>query len=125
VLAGLIGGLGVGLGAGLDYGLAYGLGGGLVDGLVAGLVFALVFGLGVGLLVGLLLGGGDALRHTVLRWVLRQRGLVPPQLVQYLNSAADHVLLQRVGGGYRFIHILLRDYFADLRPQPPGPQPKA
>jgi eukaryotic-like serine/threonine-protein kinase len=50
---------------------------------------------------------------------------VPPHLVRFLDYAADHVLLQRVGGGYRFVHILLRDYFADLSQQELGSEGKA
>jgi hypothetical protein len=35
------------------------------------------------------------------------------------DSASDHILLQRVGGGYRFIHALLLAYFASLQKDDP------
>jgi hypothetical protein len=44
--------------------------------------------------------------------------VIPHDYVQFLDFAAEHVLLQRVGGGYRFIHALLLDYFADLWTEP-------
>jgi hypothetical protein len=121
---GVVYGLFVGLFVGLVYGLFYGLLGGLVYGLLGGLVYGvvggLIGGLVVGLVVGLRAGGQAVIRHAALRWEFRRLGLVPPRLVHFLDYAADHILLQRVGGGYRFVHISLRDYFADLSPQPAG-----
>jgi hypothetical protein len=111
-------GVGVWMGLGLVVWLAVGL----VGGLRVGLGFGLFVWLSLGPLLGLFLGGLAALRHATLRWILRRSGLVPPHLVRFLDYAADHVLLQRVGGGYRFVHILLRDYFADMSPQRPGSQ---
>jgi len=32
--------------------------------------------------------------------------------VRFFDEATGNVLLQKVGGGYRFIHRLLLDYFA-------------
>lgn len=79
------------------------LSGGLTFGLLSGLAFALGSG-----------GGRDLVRYGALRWRLQRAGVTPPHLVGFLDYCADHVLLQRVGGGYRFVHVLLRDYFADL-----------
>jgi hypothetical protein len=103
-------GLLFGLGSGLALGSLFGLAVGMLYGLGSGMVFGLLSGLGSGL------GGGlvAAARHGVLRWQLRRDGVVPPSLVRFLDYAADRVLLQKIGGGYRFIHPLLRDYFADL-----------
>ncbi len=55
-------------------------------------------------------------QHRVLLWLLQRSGTLPPRYERFLDFAADHVLLQRVGGGYRFIHALLLDYFASLGP---------
>jgi hypothetical protein len=103
------------------------LGGRLVAGVAGGLTLCLVaamlgiwlgawalLGLAAVLLVGLSLGADIALARAVLRWTLRRESRVPPHLVRFLNYAADHMLLQRVDGGYRFIHTLMRDCFADL-----------
>jgi hypothetical protein len=92
----------------------------MVGGLGSGLLIGLSVGLAVGLLVGVLFGGDATLNHYTLRWVLLRAGLVPPHLVRFLNYAADHVLLQRIGGAYRFVHGLLLEYFADLSQQEAG-----
>jgi eukaryotic-like serine/threonine-protein kinase len=65
------------------------------------------------LMLGLYNGGAAALRHFSLRLALRRSGVVPPRLGRFLDEACSLVLLRRVGGGYQFIHQLLRDYFAD------------
>jgi hypothetical protein len=104
---GLVGGLGGGLGIGLIFGLGIGLIFGLVFGLVGGLVFGLVFGLRY--------GGYVVLQHYALRLLLAISGAAPLRLVRALDEARNHGLLVRVGGGYRFYHGLLQDYFAAQR----------
>ncbi len=92
----------------------------LGDGLGGALQYGLPIGVPLGLLIGLLTGlrGTRAyIQHRVLRHELQRAGAVPPHYERFLDFAADHVLLQRVGGGYRFIHALLLDYFASLRPE--------
>jgi hypothetical protein len=37
---------------------------------------------------------------------------MPWNYVPFLDFAYDHILLYKVGGGYRFIHRLLLDHFA-------------
>jgi hypothetical protein len=89
----------------------------LAGGTRAALYLGLPFGVSLGLFVGLLAGlrGLHAyLQHRVLRHELGRTGTVPPRYERFLDFATDHVLLQRVGGGYRFIHALLLDYFAEL-----------
>ncbi len=89
----------------------------LESGVEAALHFGLPFGIPLGLFIGLLAGlrGLHAyIQHQVLRRQLQRAGAVPPRYERFLDFAADHVLLQRVGGGYRFIHALLLDYFAAL-----------
>lgn len=73
---------------------------------------ALVGGLLIGLIAWISLGGMAVMQHVVLRWRLQRCHAMPLNYVRFLDYAADHVLLQKVGGGYRFIHVLLRDYFA-------------
>ena len=41
-------------------------------------------------------------------------GVMPWHAVRFLNEASERVLLQAVGGGYRFIHPLFQQYFASL-----------
>jgi hypothetical protein len=96
---------------------------GLLFGLVTWLIIGDILGLAIGLSFWLIFdhirGGasvrlGAALRHVMVRRQLRRARVVPPRLVGFLDTAAEHILLYKVGFGYRFIHLLLRDYFADL-----------
>lgn len=69
----------------------------------------------IGGLLGLtLLGGRSVVKHRALRRTLQRAGLLPRNLVPFLDYCAGYILLDKVGGGYRFIHDVLRDYFADL-----------
>ena len=78
--------------------------------LVGGLLVGLLGGL-VGRLLG---GGGDYLKHYVLRLLLAHSRTLPWRTVPILEEARGCILLQRVGGGYRFVHPLLQEYFASL-----------
>jgi len=42
--------------------------------------------------------------------------MAPWRYVRFLNYATNQLLLQRVGGRYRFLHVLLRDHFAGIAP---------
>jgi hypothetical protein len=67
-----------------------------------------------GLLAGLLNGGVTCLRHNVLRWLLSHAGFLAWNYARFLDYAAEHILLRKVGGGYIFVHRLLLEYFASL-----------
>ena len=110
---GLLSMLFFGLLGGLYFGLLHGLLHGLRGGLVFGLLLGLSSGLVYGLLYGLLYGGGIAyLQHYLLRYLLWRKGAMPWHYVRFLEDASERILLQKVGGGYRFIHPLFLDYFA-------------
>ena len=79
----------------------------------------LIVGLSAGLLVGLFYGGLASFRHYVLRSLLWRTGAVPWRYVPFLDYAAEHILLGKVGGGYIFVHRLLQEYFASLESTPP------
>ena len=68
--------------------------------------------------MGLLKGGLASFRHYVLRYLLWRTGSVPWHYVPFLDYAAEHILLRKVGGGYIFIHRLLLEYFASLDSTP-------
>jgi len=38
---------------------------------------------------------------------------MPWNYARFLNFCTEKLLLQRVGGRYRFVHKLVQDYFAD------------
>jgi len=116
-------GLVCGLLGGLLGGLAFGLVGWLVGfRLVGWLAFGLVPVL-AGWLVGWLdFGGAAYLQHYLLRWILWRSRALPWNYVRFLEEAAERILLQRVGGGYRFIHPLFLEHFAAQGTEaPPDP----
>lgn len=64
------------------------------------------------LIVGLTTGGKACIQHFVLRLILYCNGHIPWNYARFLDYATDRLFLQRVGGGYRFMHDLLRQHFA-------------
>src|SRR5205807_1227964 len=79
----------------------------------------LLYGLGIGLLLGVILGmlnGGVAfIEHFILRLLLWRANRMPLNYPHFLDYAAERILLRKVGGGYLFIHRMLRDYFTTLK----------
>jgi len=75
---------------------------------------AVALGGGCGLVAFLRFGGFNGVQHFFLRWLLGRTGDFPPGAEGFFNHAAQIALLQKVGFGYRFIHALLLDHFADL-----------
>ncbi|HEU4559381.1 MAG TPA: NACHT domain-containing protein [Longimicrobium sp.] len=57
-------------------------------------------------------GGLDAVLHASLRLVLARAGALPLRLRRFLDYGVHLGFLQRAGGGYIFIHGLLREHFA-------------
>jgi hypothetical protein len=83
----------------------------LWQGLAAGLAFAL--------LAGLWHGGLDALHHYVLRFILYRQGSLPWDVASFLDYAAEDLgFLQKVGGGYMFLHRYLLEHFAAMEEEP-------
>ena len=70
--------------------------------------------------VGLVYGGAAFSNHYIIRLLLWQKGVMPWHYVRFLEEATERILLQRVGGGYRFIHPLFQEYFASLGTAPPA-----
>jgi eukaryotic-like serine/threonine-protein kinase len=71
-------------------------------------------GLSVGLLGALWYGGFDIIQHYTLRLILLIQGHTPANYARFLDYAVDRIFLQKVGGGYRFIHRLLLEHFAEM-----------
>jgi hypothetical protein len=76
------------------------------------LLFGAVAGTISGLIVGLSNGGIASIQHLVLRVLLWRSHLIPWNYSHFLDHAAEHILLCKVGGGYMFVHRLLLDHFA-------------
>ncbi len=76
-----------------------------------------ILGLVLGALAALWYGGLDVIQHYILYIILYFQGKIPFNYVKFLDYAADRIFLQKVGGGYIFIHRLLLDYFVALEPK--------
>ena len=59
-----------------------------------------------------LYGGGNVARHVLVRALLRLERRLPLRLDRLLEAGVSLGFLQRVGGGYIFMHQALQDYFA-------------
>jgi DNA polymerase III delta prime subunit len=59
-------------------------------------------------------GGWALLQHIALRIVLAWNGYAPFRFDLLLNYCTERLLLQRIGGRYRFMHKLLQDHFAKM-----------
>ncbi|WP_017297083.1 NACHT domain-containing protein [Nodosilinea nodulosa] len=67
------------------------------------------------ILFGIFMGGGIAcMKHFSLRLVLYRTNAIPWNYARFLNHCTDRLLLQRVGGRYRFIHRLVQERFAAM-----------
>jgi hypothetical protein len=71
------------------------------------------------LLMWAMSGGLTILRHYVIRWLLARARRFPWRAQAFLDDTTARILLQRVGGGYRFMHRRLLDFFADAQSVPP------
>ena len=93
--------------AGLIVGLSFGLIAGPLDGLTYGLIY--------GLIAGLISGGSACIRHFSLRWMIYRMGRAPWNYARFLDYASERLFLQKVGGGYVFVHRMLLEHFAQMK----------
>jgi serine/threonine protein kinase len=92
---------------------------GALQGWQTGLTYYWIIGLVTGLLAAFLSGGLACLRHGVLRLLLWRTRLLSLNAPHFLDYAAERILLRKVGGGYIFLHPLLRNFFASLPSEHP------
>ncbi|OLP17370.1 hypothetical protein BST81_16350 [Leptolyngbya sp. 'hensonii'] len=71
-----------------------------------------------GLLFGLFGAGEACVQHLILRLILYLDGYIPWNYARFLDYATQRILLQKVGGGYIFIHRLMLEHVANLEPKP-------
>ena len=128
------------------FGLGSGLGSGLVGGLSIGLIFGLVYSLHMGLIhlkeksssitqmnspyhrfnASNRMLHFSILQHKHLCYLLRKKGLLPPDLVAFLNDMSRRHILEfdgdpvtgTGGGSWRFRHRILQEYFAEKWVEP-------
>jgi hypothetical protein len=79
-----------------------------------GLDVGVAWGLVVGIVAFNWYGGFDVIGHVTLRILLWFQGQTPLNIPHFLDCAAERVFLQKVGGGYIFIHRLLLEHFAEM-----------
>jgi hypothetical protein len=80
-----------------------------------GTLFGILAALAAGLYAGLWYGGADVIYHWVLRLILSTERRLPLHLSRFLDYAAEELgFLQKVGGGYMFIHRYLLEHFARI-----------
>ncbi|NER96435.1 MAG: NACHT domain-containing protein [Symploca sp. SIO1B1] len=77
-------------------------------------IYTFFFGFTVSLIVAGFSGGAACIQHLVLRVILSNNKLAPWNYARFLNYCTERLLLQRVGGRYRFMHKLLQDHFARM-----------
>ena len=71
--------------------------------------------LGIGGVFWLWYGGLDVIQHIILRFMLSDSGDAPWNYARFLDYAAEELhFLQKVGGGYIFIHRYLLEHFAAM-----------
>ncbi|NMF60820.1 NACHT domain-containing protein [Pseudanabaena yagii] len=83
-----------------------------VSGKQASILSNLIVGIDLAIFMGFHWSGVEALKHFILRCLLYRNGSIPWNYAQFLNYSTERMLLQRVGGRYRFIHRLLQEHFA-------------
>jgi len=95
-------------------GIIFGLLWGLIGKLLGGLAWGLIGGLFFGLMGGAIGGGSACIRHFALRLILHCNGYSPWNYARFLGYATDCLFLQKVGGGYIFVHRMLLEHFAAM-----------
>ena len=82
----------------------------------AGMLLLSAIGFCIGCISGLLGGGGKpCIQHLILRLILYCNGDIPWNYARFLDYATERIFLQKVGGGYIFIHRMLMEHFAQMK----------
>ncbi|MCK5347643.1 MAG: hypothetical protein KAR20_29750, partial [Candidatus Heimdallarchaeota archaeon] len=100
----------------------FGLVGGLTSGLIGwqfgdstnGLFYGVAGGIIFGLPGGLYYGGYASFKHLLLCILLWRNDFIPLNYSRFLDYSAERIFLIKIGGGYTFIHPIIKDYFALL-----------
>ncbi|KAB8319526.1 NACHT domain-containing protein [Tolypothrix campylonemoides VB511288] len=84
-----------------------------VSSFVFGIANGIMFGYGAALLSSQ--GSGFVgFKHLILRLLLWRSGCIPWNYARFLDYANERIFLQKVGGGYIFIHRMLLEHFAQI-----------
>ena len=80
---------------------------------VLGVANGIMFGYGAALL-STRGAGFVCFQHLILRFLLWRSGCIPWNYARFLDYAAERIFLQKVGGGYIFVHRTLLEHFAQM-----------
>lgn len=78
------------------------------------------------LYLGILIGTWyalDVFQHYTLRFIMYTRGYAPLPYAKFLDHGTSLIFLQKVGGGYIFIHRLVMEHFASMKEVSPQQLP--
>ena len=75
---------------------------------------ALVSSLFFSFLFAMIESGKPVIQHLSLRIILWVNRFIPWNYARFLDYATDRIFLQKVGGGYIFIHRMLMEHFAQI-----------
>ncbi len=93
---------------------------GLIVGLLVGVLTASIetgwlYGVVTFLIFRLWYGHLDTIEHNTIRRIIARRGHAPLNYARFLDYAAEELnFLQKVGGGYVFVHRYLLEHFAEI-----------
>jgi NACHT domain len=69
----------------------------------------------IGALYGTLYyGGTSCIQHFFLRFILWYKNHIPWNYARFLDYASEKLFMQKVGGGYIFVHRMLLEHFAQM-----------
>lgn len=60
-------------------------------------------------------GGLASFRHFILRLRLYRQNYAPWNYAKFLDYATERLFMQKVGGGYIFVHRMLLEHFAQIK----------
>ena len=105
--------------------LTMGIIGGLLGGILVGVfefilnptskeLFVAIRGVYYGVACTLIFGGFSCIQHFLLRCRLVYEDSIPWNYARFLDYATNSIFLQKVGGGYIFIHRMLMEHLAQM-----------
>lgn len=86
----------------------------IIDLLVSRIIIGLGWGIFLSGIIWMFFGGLAVIQHFVLRLILFCSGHAPWNYAKFLDWASDKLFLQKIGGGYIFVHRSLMEHFAKM-----------
>ncbi|MGE0085075.1 MAG: TIR domain-containing protein [Desulfococcaceae bacterium] len=79
------------------------------------IAYSVYFGGIVSIILAICYGGLDSIQHYVLRLILCYNNFIPLNYIKFLDYMTTLCILQKVGGGYKFLHKNLLDIFSNWK----------